>query len=62
MSGESIGNGVAQGVASNLVTVALTTPQGQAAVVETVALAVAVVAAIAGIVYATAKVMELFGL
>ncbi len=64
MSGETIGNGVAQGVASNLVTAALSTPQGQVVVAETVALAVAaapvvvVVAATAGVVYAVAKIAD----
>lgn len=68
MSAERVENGVAQGVASNLVMAALSTPQGQEVVVETVVLAVAaapavaVVAATAGVVYATNKVMQLLGL
>ena len=68
MSGESIGSGVAQGVASNLVTAALTTPQGQVVVAETVALAVAaapvavVVAGTAGVLYVAAKIADLLNL
>lgn len=64
MSRESIGNGIAQGVAANLVSATLNTPQGQAAVAETAALAVAaapVVATVAvggAIGYGIAKIIE----
>ncbi len=57
-------SGAAQAVGANLAIAALSTPPGQAAIAGTVALGVAaapvvvVVAATAGIVYATAKLAE----
>lgn len=66
MSAQSQGavSGAAQAAGANLMIAALSTPPGQAAIAGTVAMGVAVapvvavVAATAGIVYATAKVAD----
>ena len=64
MSNEVVKAEIAHAVGQSLVNVALSTPQGQAAAVGTVALAVAafpavtIVAATAGVVYATSKIAD----
>jgi len=68
MSNEIVKAEIAHAVGESLLNVALSTPQGQAAAAGTVALvvatapAIAVVAATAGIVYATSKVADWFNL
>jgi len=68
MADQNLGKQIAQEVGLNLASAALKTPQGQAAVAGTVALAVAaapavaVIAATGGVVYGMAKVMEFLDL
>jgi hypothetical protein len=67
MSVQAFGKGAAQAAGANLANAVLSTPQGQAATVATVALAVAaapalmVVGGTAAVVYAAAKVAERLG-